>query len=268
MKYLPIVRKIVQLSVIVLFCGLPFLASLGFSGISGSLFSLDFFGVPFADPASTLQIAGQALLAGTSPLIMVLIGASLSLLLAFFMGRIFCGWFCPYGFFSEFAYRHKKNWKSAAKIKLIVFFCALLLACALGYPFIAWLSMPGQLSIAPMGAREGWIACLFILIAPFFALLLDFVLGRRFFCATVCPQSVLLGLSSGLLPKIIPGLRIRWDKSKCHCKGTPCEKACQFNLHPRINPSRSQCSMCGDCVATCAKNGKALSWSFKGQLRK
>lgn len=267
MKYLPILRKTVQLAVITLFCALPFLAALDFAGISGSLFSLNFFGVPFADPASTLQISGQALGSGIMPLTEVLIGAGLSLVLALFMGRIFCGWLCPYGLLSELVYRHKKPWKYARRLKVGIFLAALLLAIIFGYPFITWLSMPGQLSVAPLAAREGWAVLLLLLAAPFLALLLDLVSGRRFFCSGLCPQSVLLGMASGRLPKLWPGLRISWNKNKCQCKGAPCEKACQFGLHPRKTPDRSQCSMCGDCIAVCAKKGKALGWDFRSDKK-
>lgn len=263
MNYLPLIRKIIQLAVLTLFCALPFLTSLDFAGISGSLFSLDFFGIPFADPASTLQITAQAMLEGVFPLSAVLIGAASSLLLALIMGRIFCGWICPYGLLSEFAWRHKKNWKHANRIKIGVFISALILALIGGYPVISWLSMPGQLTVAPIALREGWNACLLILLLPIFALLLDLLLGRRFFCSNLCPQSLTLGSAATLLPKFSPGLRISWNKYKCNCKDEPCEKVCQFSLKPRKTPSRFDCCMCGDCIATCNKHGKALSWSFK-----
>ena len=117
MKYLPLARKICQFSTLALFCALPFLASLGFAGVSGTFFSLDFFGAPFADPASATQALGQGLWEGTLPLAALFIGAGLSLALAFFLGRVFCGWLCPYGLLSELAAGRRKSWPRARRAK-------------------------------------------------------------------------------------------------------------------------------------------------------
>ena len=42
---------------------------------------------------------------GVLPAARLLGGAVLSLGLALLLGRVFCSWICPYGFFSELAYR-------------------------------------------------------------------------------------------------------------------------------------------------------------------
>lgn len=265
MKHIRLIRKIVQLSVIVLFCALPFMASLGFTLISGSLFGLDFFGLPFADPASAIQMAGQSMWFSVLPYTEIFVGALLSLLLAFCMGRVFCGWICPYGFFSELTFRNKKSWTRAGHLKTVIFISSLILAVILGYPVISWLSMPGQLTLAPMVFGTDWLTFALLLSVPLLALILDLLLGWRFFCGSVCPQSLLLGWSAKMLPKTMPGLRIAWDKNRCNCKNSFCDKACQFSLKPRKNPSRAQCVMCGDCIAACSNHGKALHWTFTNQ---
>lgn len=256
-------RKISQLSVLALFCALPFFASLGLTCISGTLFSLDFFGVPFADPASVLQIVGQGAFANLWPVGTALLGAGLSLLLAFFMGRVFCGWICPYGLFAQFVGRRRKAWKYSSRLKAGIFLVALVMGCLLGYPLISLLAMPGQISLAPMLAGRDREAFLLLLLPPFLALLLDLILGKRFFCSQICPQSILLASAARLLPKKIPGLRISWQKDKCACKEAACEKACQFALTPRKNPDRGACIMCGECVGECARKGGALNFTFK-----
>lgn len=263
MKYLPIIRKICQISILLFFCALPFLTAIGFTGLGGSLFSFDLFGIPFADPASTMQVIGQGLMDNILPLPTVLLGAAFSLILAFFMGRIFCGWICPYGLFSEFLGKRKRIWKYSNKLKTLIFAATLIIACLFSYPFISLLSMPGQISLSPLQFRTDWQAALLLLLPVFLALLLDLILHKRFFCSYICPQSVLLGAAAGLLPKSMPGLRIGWKKEKCSCKEAACDKACQFSLTPRKNPERSDCVMCGDCVAACAKRGGALIFSIK-----
>lgn len=263
MKHLALLRKICQISVLTLFCALPFLATLDFTLIKGSLFSLDFFNLPFADPASAMQTLAQGALQDSFPLDTLLIGAFFSLLVAFFLGRIFCGWICPYGLFSELFAKRKKAWKHSKILKTVIFFIALSLAAIFGYPLITYLSMPGQLTLAPIVGRQDTYLALLLLLFPLLALIMDLCFRRRFFCTSICPQSLLLGASASRLPKALPGMRIKWKKEKCSCKGAPCEKACQFALQPRKNPNRFDCTMCGDCIAACAKNGAALSFSFK-----
>lgn len=265
MKYLSIIRKIVQLSALAFFCCLPFLASLGFSGISGSLFSLDFFGIPFADPASAAQVAGQSAWLGKMPSLMIFAGAGLSLLLAFFLGRVFCGWLCPYGLFAEFAARGKKVWKHGRRMRVIILVSTLLLASLIGYPIITWLSMPGQITLAPLVLRGEDGLALLVLLVPFLALIIDLLLGRRFFCSSICPQATLLSGAASLLPGRFPGLRIKWQREHCACRGAPCEKACQFTLTPRRNLDRGECVMCGECVSICARNGRALKFAFRNR---
>ena len=43
-------RRLVQVAVLLLLAALPWLNRDGFTGMKGSLFAFDFFGLPFADP--------------------------------------------------------------------------------------------------------------------------------------------------------------------------------------------------------------------------
>ena len=95
MNTLPL-RRCVQLGVIALFCALPWLTAHDILFAQGTLFSFRIGDLSFADPAAALQ--------AWPPQGQLLAGAALSLLLALFLGRVFCGWICPYGFLSELAY--------------------------------------------------------------------------------------------------------------------------------------------------------------------
>ena len=93
-------RRCAQTLTALVFCLLPWLNAPGahqFTLISGSLFALDLGGLPFADPVAALQVA----VSGFAPASRLLLGAVLSLGLALLLGRVFCSWICPYGFFSE-----------------------------------------------------------------------------------------------------------------------------------------------------------------------
>lgn len=277
MKSLSFYRRIIQLAVIFLFCLLPWLNLSGFHQLSGSLFAFDFFGIPFADPAAALQATTASLAFNQSPGAKIIFGALLALLIAFFMGRIFCGWLCPYGFFSELGwYIRKKSEneqftsKKSLRVfiyKILIFLIALLAIAFFAFPLLSLISFPGELSLLPMEILQ---ECTFWAIAaacglPVIALIIELYLRRRFWCEYICPQSVMLGLSAWGLPKQSPGLRIDFNARQCNCgKLSPCRQSCSLNLNPRQKngPSRRDCIMCGECIQTCATHGQALKWSM------
>lgn len=271
MKKLIWYRRSAQLLVLGLFCVLPWLKDYDVVQIRGSLFSFEAFGVPFADPASTLQILLPPV--QLSNILSVICGAALCLVLASILGRFFCGWICPYGFFSELIYklRDKFHWAKFNSlspynfhIKCLIFLIGLIIAFVTLLPVITWLSMPGQLSVLPQIFKQSHPFSAILLI-PSGLLFLEFISGSRIFCIFICPQSVLLGAMAHLFPQNLPGFRIALNKNKCICKKKfPCTSACSLNLNPRkqIGPKRRDCSMCGNCVNACAHNGKALNFTF------
>lgn len=272
MKRIIFWRRICQTSVLLILCLLPWLNLRGFHEIRGSLFALDVFGFPFADPASASQAIVAGGMHGVPPLASLYAGACVSLLLALFCGRVFCGWLCPYGLFSElFSMPRKKEagWaKNAFWLKTGVTFIAIIIAAIFAWPLITILSMPGQISLIPFFAFEGVTigATLSLLAIPLAALLVELWAGSRLWCKYICPQSVFLGFSSWSLPAKVPGLRIGWNAKNCSCgKNSPCREACGLNLNPRRRngPPRRDCQMCGGCVAECQKYGKALDWNIK-----
>lgn len=263
-------RRACQLAVIALFIALPLLNQHGWHYIQGTLFAFNLWKVPFADPAS----AAQVLASGQWPIWSYLGGAALSLVIAFFLGRIFCGWLCPYGLFSEVLHgirvknnkimpREERKWLWYSKCFLLII--GLPAGAVLAWPVITSLSMPGQLSLVPLTCLYGMEGALFSLaLIPAAALLAETISGRRLWCQYICPQSVLLGLAGRMLPQKMPGLRISWNASACDCgKAAPCARACTMNLNPRHKngPPRRDCTMCGDCVEACKQCGKSLTYT-------
>ncbi|GAB1254429.1 4Fe-4S binding protein [Desulfovibrio falkowii] len=283
-------RRCVQMGALALFCTLPWINWAGLRQISGSLFSLNFFGLPFADPVAAAQVAAGGLL----PAGALLWGALFSLALALLMGRVFCSWFCPYGLFSELVYtarsrmarrygapilaarratgraavRNRSGRAFAAKGAVLLL--GLSLAGLLGYPVLNPLAMPGELSLFPLLVWQGAGAALlfFAVLLPVAALLLEAVSGKRLWCRYVCPQSVLLGAAARCLPARGSGLRVAWHAADCTCKGErPCRDTCSLELDPRRpgGPDRRDCTMCGDCLRACADRGGALRWTVLGR---
>lgn len=280
MKRLAFFRHFSQMAVIALFCLLPWLNAKGMNEIGGSLFAFDIFGIPFADPASALQaLAGSAAI-GVFPMPALWGGALLALLLALCMGRIFCGWLCPYGFFSECVYNARRKISAGKGLgkaansaywgKACLLAAALLAMLFFGFPLVSLLSFPGDISLIPLLIWQG--ASGFLLISAFAApavvLVLEFVFRRRLWCRHMCPQSVLLGAAAWALPVSFPGLRVRWKAKDCVCgKASPCRAVCSLDLNPRRKggPPRRDCLMCGACLQACASHGKALKWKISAK---
>lgn len=271
MKRLHWYRRGVQLLVIALFCALPWLNSSGFGQIKGSLFASEFFGVPLADPVTVAQVALSGGMNDSWPVASFYAGALLALLLAFACGRIFCGWICPYGLFSEVltGARKKKarSWRHGLWLKSVVFLGIIAAGCLFSYPAASLLSMPGQISLVPLyfssGAEYGLLAG--ILLVPLIFLALETIAGSRIWCTHLCPQSLLLGLAAQLRPAQIPGLRINWNPDLCSCgRKSPCSDKCSLGLKPRHRngPHPGDCTLCGKCVQTCRENGGALSFGL------
>lgn len=285
-------RHCFQIAVIIVFCALPWFDAMEdgrWNFVRGSFFALDLAGVPFADPVAALQTVAQ-LVTGCVPGLRLVLGALFSLCIAFLLGRVFCSWICPYGFFSELVARlrkavtgkspesrgqtHRHDKIFAVKGALVA--VGVVLAVALGYPALELLSMPGELSLVPIliFERGDDLTVFFVLLAlaiPLAALVVEAVTGRRLWCRFVCPQSVLLGLAARLLPKKVPGLRIGWQPRKCSCRGiSPCRMACPMALDPRRldGPGRRDCIVCGDCLKTCRNHGQALEWRSSVSVRK
>ena len=273
---LSFLRGLSRLGTAVDFCVLPWLNAAGMHGVSGSLFSLDVFGWPFGDPAALVQ----TLAGGGRPGAHFLLGVGSSLALAFLLGRVFCGWLCPYGLLSEAAATlggrlraRPRAWKVPARWELA---CrAVVLAAgtglaACGIPALTRLSFPGTLSLAPqIACYNGFDGVFFgLLAAPVTALLLEFLTGERLWCRFVCPQGLLLGCAARLRSwcerwSRLPLPAVRWEASCCSCKGeTPCAAACTLGVQPRRKdgPDALRCSICGECVSVCARKGRALRW--------
>ena len=85
-------RRLVQVAVLLLLAALPWLNRDGFTGMKGSLFAFDFFGLPFADPLGAVQIG----LSGIIPGWRLIAGALVVLAVELVTGeRLWCRWVCP-----------------------------------------------------------------------------------------------------------------------------------------------------------------------------
>jgi ferredoxin-type protein NapH len=281
-------RRLCQSGTALAFILIPLLNLRDITAFSGNFLSFDLAGLPLADPLAVLQTFAAGIPPAAS-----LVGAGAALLIALVLGRVFCSWICPYGFFSELAHalRAKRGPVRAAflphgacappgdpKRTLLRAVAGRFLVTSAGLsavllylpePFLNQLSMPGWYSRALQhGVFAG--SLLYGSLALPCALLLEGVGGRRFWCRNVCPQSALISLMAAF-----PfGLKVRFSRSKCSCRrdNRRCRAACPLDLDPRAQSAllRMACTNCGDCVTACRRCGKALRLAFAdgaGQAR-
>lgn len=205
-----------------------------------------------------------------APLVLSLITIASTIIL----GRVFCGWICPFGSIHHFVgYLGQRSRKARSRIEkgkyrkfqfvkyLILFFFIALTAAGFG----ASLLQTGLLAPIPLATRSVSITLLPVLDAPFgissitqryyegafliFTIFLIAVLLNlyipRFFCRFLCPSGALLGLFSKF--KIFDFLR---NKQTCTSCGL-CSGACTGGCDPDKQLKSTECVMCFNCREIC-----------------
>lgn len=269
MKKLLRLRRPVQIAALILLAAVPWLNRAGWTELRGGLFAFDAFGLPLADPLGALQLLAN----GVTPGARLLAGAFLALALAACLGRVFCGWLCPFGLLSELTQKLRRKRPrprpraGGFRSRALMLLAGLVLAALLGAPVLNQISLPGGLTVAlqnpalPLAeagpGKAEWsapeLAALYA--APFTLIMLalagELALGRRLWCRWLCPQSVLLALAA----RLPFGLRLRRDLTRCVCgKKAACLAVCPLDLDPRSARSANplECVNCGACVRACA----------------
>ncbi len=262
-------RRSVQIGVALAFIAIPVLNRLEINHLVGNFLSFNFAGLPLSDPLASLQVAAGTLSATQA----MLVGAGLALLLAVLMGPVFCAWSCPFGLLSELVHSGKANAGRDTKQPLPVTvrtFAGKAALVGLGLlgvilfvpvPVLNQLSMPGWYSRIMQHAvlyRDVFWGAILLMIAILAA---ERFTNKRFWCAYVCPQSVLISLAGLVFPK---RFQVRFTRKSCTCAASDraCLKSCSLGLNPRV-PGQAQslrCTNCGDCIDACRSKGRALNF--------
>ena len=181
------------------------------------------------------------------------------------LGRLVCGFLCPFGWFQEFLHKIPSKKFSTKKLHILTYLKYVILVLfvivlpmtvvnevKMGDPwFCKWLCPAGilegaiPLSIVDSGIRSAlgvlftWKSCLLIGIVTLS------VFFYRPFCKWFCP----LGAFYALFNKI-SFYRYRIDKDKCINCGA-CAKVCKMDVEVYKTPDHTECIRCGDCIKTC-----------------
>lgn len=219
-------------------------------------------GALFACPLGALQTAMGS---KAGPVIAYVAG--LITLFGLLMGRLVCGFVCPFGFFQDLLYKIPVKKRTLPKrvdrpLRFVKY--ALLLLLVLALPPL----LPGNFGISvpyfcklvcPAGTLEGGLpltltdpnlrsmaGLLFVWkCTVLLAVLILSALLFRPFCKYLCPLGALYGLFNN-----IGFYRMHIDADKCiHCNA--CENACPMQVQVLTNPNHRECIRCGACKSAC-----------------
>lgn len=203
------------------------------------------------------------------PAAMVILGFAVVLSLAF--RKAFCGWFCPIGTLSEWAWRagaalgvkHHRlpgwiDWPlRSVKYALLGFFVYIILQMT-PKDIESFLQSPyykiADVKMLYFFTHISWITAgvliLLVILSLFF---------RNFWCRHLCPYGALLGIVATASP-----FRVQRNAETCTgCGG--CHRACAFHLpvHVKKEIRTPECSGCMDCMAACPEKN-TLAFRAKG----
>lgn len=192
----------------------------------------------------------------------LVIGMLLPVLLAFLLGRVFCGWICPINFLSGIVDRltavfaravRKDIWLLPRYVLWFALLLEVVLAMVMGAPLFVFMSPPGLVG------RELMLLVFFHTIAVEGLIILIVLtlnlITRRFYCRYLCPLGGLLALLGAKRR-----LQVRQDEAAC-TKCRQCDRACPLGLEPSKGEGASiYCWNCGDCVDACRFKALRFQW--------
>lgn len=184
------------------------------------------------------------------------------------IGRMSCGWFCPFGFMQDVMYKIR-SFKIRIPKVFGYFKYVSLVGVAVIIPLLT--GKPWFSKLCPLGTLEAGIPLAIAsseirsLLGGFFILklvilgvfLFLFVVSRRPFCVTTCPLGAIYSLFNR-----VSLVRLEADQELCHDCGI-CEKVCPTELKIPEELDSLNCIRCLDCWKECPQGAiKLNTWSI------
>ncbi len=259
--YLPF-RRGSQLFVFCLMFAVPVLNIYEVYVITGTFYAINFGGLGVADPSVILQ----AIFAAGALSVPLLVSVVFPFFVAILLGRVWCGWLCPYLLVSEgidwlrnvagakILKRPIKNSVVPQKafnanfIRFSFLLTGTALAGAIGIPVLNYINAPGVMSTEAMilvkertvSLESGFIVGL---------LVLQLILLPKIWCRAFCPTGAVLSLfRSSITMKVVSNSR---NPSVACCKDASCVSVCPMGLEPYRESGNLLCVNCGKCIDSC-----------------
>ncbi|MDA8406600.1 MAG: 4Fe-4S binding protein [Deltaproteobacteria bacterium] len=256
-------RIATQTVVFLLMFAIPLLNVYELYFITGTYYALNVGGLGVADPVVILQ----AMFASGQLTLPLLSAAVFPIFVALIMGRVWCGWLCPYLFISDrveslrqfirrkvfkvdhpVANREVQNSFRANFIRFSFLITGTAFGGMLGIPVLNYISAPGILSTEAMifvKERSFSIEILFVL----GIVGLQLTLLPRFWCRMFCPTGALLSLIRSPQTLRVDSLS-KHPTTPC-CKEISCSDVCPMGLQPYRESRDLLCVNCGQCIDAC-----------------
>ena len=198
------------------------------------------------------------------------------ILLGVLLGRVICGFLCPFGWFQELLHKIPTKKLSTKKLKpltylkyvvllVMVVLLPMLLTNQLGMgdPFFCKYLCPQgvlegaiPLSLASAGIRSALGSLFTWKLSILIAVIVLSVVFYRPFCKWLCP----LGAFYALLNKVSL-FQMQVDKNKCVSCGK-CAKACKMDVDVTKTPNHTECIRCGMCIRACPTDAVSFRYGF------
>lgn len=200
------------------------------------------------------------------------------ILIGSILGRLVCGWLCPFGLVQDLLYKipFAKKVKNLPGHRILIWIKYVILSVFVillplfavdivgqGAPwFCEYICPSGTLSagVPLVLANEGLRQTIGFLYAWKLAVLIVIIIVSimvyRPFCKYLCPLGAVYGLFNPIAFK-----RYRVDREKCITCGK-CREACGMDIAVWEKPNSMECIRCGKCVKSCptgALSKKALN---------
>lgn len=255
-------RRAVQAGVIAFMFLVPVLNLFEIYAITGTFYAVNIGGLGIADPSAVFQ-AAMAAGAANIPLITALV---FPVVLALLLGRVWCGWMCPYhvlsdgavrlrGFFAEKMLRREQENNlpipssfKANMSRFVFLLFGTILAGAAAIPVLNYVNAPAVLSTEAMIlVKEHTVSIEFGFIVALFAM--ELLVLPRFWCRLFCPTGAVLSVFR--LPFTLHVTTPSKNPGKACCSDEWCSKACPMGLRPYREGRNLLCTNCGRCLDAC-----------------
>lgn len=181
------------------------------------------------------------------------------------LGRVVCGFLCPFGWFQELLHKIPTKKFSTRPLRILTYLKYVILVVfvivlpmtvvnevGLGDPFFCKyicpagileggipLSLANDSIRASLGVLFTWKSCVLL------GLIVLSVCFYRPFCKWICPLGAFYALFNRLSL-----YRLSVDQDRCTACGL-CSQVCKMDVDVLRQPNHSECIRCGDCVRAC-----------------